>query len=133
MRLVLAVLVLAITSDASLHQTASGPAVTELEFCQLPVADVHREGRASFSVAYSFRVKDGRPIDVREVTNPVGIPRSAVAACIERWRFGKASFGDSEVAAEFRWTHGLGWEHLQLKGSGIDLRVLITGDRCAYR
>ncbi len=133
MRLVLAVLVLAITSDAPHRQTASGPVVTELEFCQLAVADIHREGRASFSVAYAFRVKDGKAMDIREVTNPVGIPQSAAAACIEKWRFGNASFGDSEVAAEFRWTHGIGWERLHVKGAGIDLRVSITGDRCAYR
>jgi hypothetical protein len=120
-------------SGASLHQTANEPTVTNLAFCQLPVGDVHREGRASFSVVYSFRVKDGKPIDVREVTNPASIARSAVAACIEEWRFGQVSFGDSEVAAEFRWTHGVGWEYLQLKGAGIDLRVSITGDRCAYR
>ena len=133
MRLVLAVLVLAMGSDASRHQPAHAPTVTNLAFCQLPVADVYREGRASFSVVYSFRVKDGKPIDVREVANPASIPRSAVAACIQEWRFGQVSFGNSEVAAEFRWTHGVGWEYLHLKGAGLDLRVSITGDRCAYR
>ena len=133
MRLGLAVLVLAMGSDASLHRTANGPTVTNLAFCQLPVADVHREGRASFSVVYSFRIKDGKPIDVREVKNPASIAPSAVAACIQEWRFGQVSFGDSEGAAEFRWTHGVGWEHLHLKGAGIDFRVSITGDRCAYR
>jgi hypothetical protein len=132
-RVVLVTLVLAIASDGRLHETANGSAVTELEFCQLPVADVLREGRASFSVAYKFRVKDGKATDVREVTNPAGIPRSAVAACIGKWRFGNASFGESEVAAEFRWTHGVGWERLHVRGAGIDMRVSISGDRCAYR
>jgi hypothetical protein len=128
-RLILAVLAFAMISDALLDE----PTATQVEFCQLPVPERLREGRASFSVVYAFRVRQGRPVDVREVANPAGVPGPAVTACIERWRFGRASYGDLEIRAEFRWTHGVGWEHLRLKSADIDLRVSITGDRCAYR
>ena len=113
-------------------ETPSSPLV-DLDFCQLPVSDVHRQGRASFSVVYAFNLMDERPVDIREISNPAGIPADAVSVCLRKWRLGGLSNVGAEMVAEFRWTHGIGWEYLKVKGAGLDQKVSITGDRCGYR
>lgn len=113
-------------------QSASHSVSIEVDFCQLPVSEVHRQGRTSFSLVYAFDLRDRRITDIREVTNPAAIPANAVSACLEGWRFDGLPGTSTEMVAEFRWTHGVGWEYLKINGAGLEQMLRITGNRCAY-
>ena len=98
-----------------------------VEFCQLPVRRVLRQGNATFQIGFAFVVSKGRPTHVRTVDNPANLDAEIGEACIGRWQLGFVPDG-SDARATFQWRHGFGWESVELSWNGNTLRIPITGE-----
>ncbi len=111
------------------RESNGAPSVTQIEFCQFSVSEGYRFGNATFSVLYHFRTVKGSPVGVVEVSNPVGIRLPDVSACLATWKLPLLKDGTS-ASAEFRWTHGVGWDLLRVKASSFLQEITLSGDRC---
>lgn len=103
-----------------------------IEFCNISVRYDLKRGYASFSAGYSFHVDDeGRPTNI-QILREEPLEEGAFVECIQEWVLTGIPEG-TEVRAHFRWTHGIGWEYLEVRYGGSLMRIDLSGDRCPYQ
>jgi len=102
-----------------------------IEFCHISVPAGLRQGRASFSAYYGFEIdSNGKPTQIQRLReHPLG--DDPFESCISKWVL-KGMRDNKDARAHFRWTHGIGWEYLEVSCDGSSIRVELSGDCCPY-
>ena len=105
----------------------------EIEFCHFRVDEPYKSGHASFSVIYSFSIRAEITVDVTSVFNRFEryLTTRLYKACLGEMALLRFADG-ARFQAEFRWTHGLGWEYLTVWGKKAEYRLSLSGERCPY-
>ena len=111
------------------------PATTELRldlvFCQSEVELYLKKGRAFFSLVFTITLNDlGIPQDIAWLES-VGVNQAEVEACVRKWRFPSEHSG-SKVKVEMHWTHGFGWEWVEIRSPRLHQRITMGGNPCKY-
>jgi hypothetical protein len=103
-----------------------------IEFCNIGVPGYLKWANASFGAYCTFQVdRQGRPRDIK-VEREEPLEEGAYVECVRRWVLSGIPEG-TEVQAHFRWTHGVGWEYLEVRYGGSLIRIDLSGDRCPYQ
>lgn len=127
----LSALVLAALAAGSAAAPAMRDLSMELVFCQPDVETYLKKGRASFSLMFTITLnEEGLPTDVSWLAS-TGVNRTEVEACVRKWRFPR-EYAGSEVEVEMRWTHGFGWEWLEIRSHGLRQRITMGASPCKY-
>jgi hypothetical protein len=107
------------------------PPAWQLVFCQPDIDPALKRGRASFSVIYRMVLDaGGTPRHVEKVKGQ-GADDLELEQCLRRWIL-PISDASAELEVEFRWTHGLGWEWVELRSAHFSQRIVMGGNPCKY-
>ena len=104
----------------------------DVSFCNFQVPQEVMMGNASFNVVYSFEVDTrGKPVKIKKVDNS-HVENAAVVSCLSGWKIRQAKAGRLHLAV-FHWQHGVGWDHLTVRGPHFSETMKVTGNPCPYR
>lgn len=100
--------------------------VLQLDFCHVTPGEPTPSMNLSFSLVYSFRLKDGRPTNVARASRDFGVDDASIRACLATWRM-QGVGAKGPLNAEFVWKHGEGWQYMRVTGADLDVRLSATG------
>ena len=119
---------LAVGPSPSLPTTAP---TWDVVYCQPDVEEYLKKGSASFSLLFAMTLDEhGTPQRITAVER-VGVNLAEAERCLRRWRLPGEEAG-TEVKVEMRWTHGFGWEWIEIQSPRLHQRITMGENPCKY-
>lgn len=105
-------------------------------FCQPDLQEPFKRGYAFFSIVYALTLdRSGVPQSVKRIKDPGvhnAVDDAEVERCLLQWRLPTRDLGN-QLEVEMRWTHGFGWEWMEIRSRRYRQRIMMGGNPCKYR